>query len=374
MFYIWNPYLIIDFFLDKLRIKNLENSKIFLYSWYPIKISKIFEVLFNWFKTEKEILWELYKLLWKKDSFILWKYFLEKDIVVEEFTFNKLKSQIEIWLKYNWTHSLLFHVWSLKPNYIEPYTDNPNDIRVSNYEKYIQKDWFPDIYKEINSVIFSYSTELLELPKVNIKDLLYSRRTVRNFNQDKIDFKTLYSILYFSLEKVSFVRSKLENIWKNFCLLKNSEFTSLEFYIVVFDIIWLEPWIYHFNLKTKKLDLFKRWYFRESVKDIQMWQNVVNNDKFSIYITADFHKLIWRYRYSHKLRSLLIQIWKISQDIINFSTSYDVWVFVSPAIKDSKIEKLLEITDLERESVLYFMCFWKYDKDKPESYYFDNLK
>jgi hypothetical protein len=61
-------------------------------------------------------------------------------------------------------------------------------------------------------VIFSYSTELLELPKVNIKDLLYSRRTVRNFNQDKIDFKTLYSILYFSLEKVSFVRSKLENI------------------------------------------------------------------------------------------------------------------------------------------------------------------
>ena len=98
-----------------------------------------------------------------------------------------------------------------------------------------------------------------------------------------------------------------------------------------------------------------------------MWQHVVNNAKFSIYITADFHKLIWRYRYSHKLRSLLIQIWKIS-------TSYDVWVFVSPAIKDSKIEKLLEITDLERESVLYFMCFWKYDKDKPESYYFDNLK
>ena len=96
MFYIWNPYLIIDFFWDKLRIKNLENSKIFLYSWDPIKISKIFEVLFNWFKTEKEILWELYKLLWKKDSFILWKYFLEKDIVVEEFTFNKLKSQIEI--------------------------------------------------------------------------------------------------------------------------------------------------------------------------------------------------------------------------------------------------------------------------------------
>ena len=81
MFYIWNPYLIIDFFWDKLRIKNLENSKIFLYSWDPIKISKIFEVLFNWFKTEKEILWELYKLLWKKDSFILWKYFLEKDIV-----------------------------------------------------------------------------------------------------------------------------------------------------------------------------------------------------------------------------------------------------------------------------------------------------
>jgi len=154
--------------------------------------------------------------------------------------------------------------------------------------------------------------------------------------------------------------------------LKKSEYSALEFYLVIFNVEWLEKWVYHFNLKNLSLDLIKKWDFRENVKDIQMWQAVLDDAKYSIYISADYSKWMWRYRYSHKLRLLLIQVWKIAQQIVNISLAFDIWTFMSPAIKDSKAEELLWL-DWYKEWVVYFMCFWKYQKDNSESYRFNNL-
>ena len=116
--------------------------------------------------------------------------------------------------------------------------------------------------------------------------------------------------------------------------------------------------------------LIKKWNYSNEVTDIQMWQKVIERSKFSIYIGVDFYRYMWRYRYSKKYTLLLMQVWKVAQQIITISQVLWIGSFMSPAIKDSKIEKLIWLDGIN-ESVVYFLSFGKYNKEK-WSYMFSN--
>lgn len=370
MNYILNPFLIIDFYNENwLLIKNIRKWTTIRYKWDT-------DFLFNFItKTYwKAILLSEIESIFKNESvsFNTINYLIDKEFLIKEELYKEIKQELDIWLKHNWVNSLIYHFASNNPNYIEPYSENWLDSRITQHEKYLKSEWIPEIYKS-HKYIKIYKWNLLPINSINIDTLIYSRKTVRNFNWNSIDFDVLYSIFYYSMNKVKKVRVLIENYENNICLLKNSEYTSLEFYIVVFDIVWLESWIYHFNLKDESFWLVTKWNFRNEIKNIQMWQHVLDNAKYAIYVSCDYSKHMWRYRYAHKMRALLIQVWKIAQDIITLSLSYNIWSFMSPAIKDTPVWNLLWL-DNEKELCLYFMCFWMYNSDKTESYFFDNIQ
>lgn len=303
-------------------------------------------------------------------------YLIEIWALLDEKHFLGIENEIKSWNKYHWRDAMLYHYGSGKPHYIEPYVPDWDTARINEHESYLRESQIPEIYKSIISgKNISIKWKILPLAEADFMELLLSRKTVRNFSPQMIDLHTLYSIFFYATSSVRDIRKLLAWAKKSLdgiCLLKQSEFTALEFYVSIYNCEWIAPGIYHFNLENTTFDLIEEGDFRNEVQSIQMWQNVLSNSAFSIYIVIDFYKQMWRYRYSHKYRALLIQIGKIAQDFITYALSYWIGAFMSPAIKDSEAEKLLHLNPIH-EWVGYFMSFWQYDKTKESSYFFTNL-
>jgi len=367
-----NQFLIIDFYENNTILLNILNSnRKFKYKWNAELFVNLIKVARIWW-TKKELLSELENTIdWNIISEQL-DLFIQIWALISEEKYNSFKKEISIWLKYKWITALIYHIWSSNPNYIEPKNNNWVEDRHNTHRAYLENDWMINIYKKCKSLSEHKISKIIWLPEINFLELLKTRKTVRNFNNEVIDFKLLYSVLYYSLFTVRETREMITNYKEDINNLKKSEYSAFEFYIVVFNVEWLEKWVYHYNLQNLTLDFIKKWDFRSKVKEIQMWQAVLDDAKYAMYITADYSRQMWRYRYSHKLRLVLVQVWKIAQQVINISLAYDIWTFMSPAIKDSKAEELLWLNPKTEWSV-YFMCFWKYYKDKSNSYYFNNL-
>ncbi|MBP9780081.1 SagB/ThcOx family dehydrogenase [Candidatus Gracilibacteria bacterium] len=301
---------------------------------------------------------------------------IDAGILIDEKEFLKIQDELRSWNKYEWRDAMLYHYGSDKPGYIEPYVSDWETSRIETHEKYLRESRMPDIYKSHGGEsTISIKGELLPLNEIDMMQLLLSRRTVRNFTGESVDLDTLYSIFYYATTSVRDIRKVLVQAMLDsdgICLLKQSEFTALEFYVIIHNCVGIAPGIYHFNLEHLTFDLLEEGEFRDEVKSIQMGQSVLHNSAFSMYIAIDFHKQMWRYRYAHKYRTLLIQIGKIAQDFITYALSFGIGSFMSPAIKDSEAENLLDL-DPTHEGVGYFMSFGKFNARNESSYFFTNL-
>jgi len=374
IFYKLNPYLVIDFNEKEdnhILLNLLDSNRKFKFKGAVSTFMSFLKVARKWW-TKEGIISEFSKST--KSSIQNWEFdtFRQMGVLISEDKYSEYRKEISIWLKYKWVSAMMCHIWTSKPWYIEPNSNDWIEKRHTVHKKYID-DWgLVNLYKECDSISKYSSDKILNLPKIDFLELIKSRKTVRNFNGEKVNKDLLFSILYYALFDVKKIREEVENYNADMNNLKKSQYTALEFYIVVFDVDWLEKWVYHFNIKNQTLDFIKSGDFRSEVKNIQMWQAVLDDAKYAMYVTADYSRQMWRYRYWHKLRLLLMQVWKIAQQVINISLAFDVWTFMSPAIKDSEAESLLWLNP-DFEWCVYFMCFWKFDKDKSNSYYFNNL-
>ncbi|MCH2188326.1 SagB/ThcOx family dehydrogenase [Candidatus Gracilibacteria bacterium] len=292
------------------------------------------------------------------------------EILIDKDEYNKISEEIRVWVFYKWMHALYYYYGSKKPNYIEPNHSNWNDIRIKTHKNYIADTGLPELYKKIKSIKNIKLGKVLDLPDGSFLDLLYARKSVRNFNNEKVTFDELSTIFYIGLRGVKEVRENISNYMSDLSQLKQSEYIAFEFYIMIYNVEGIEPGIYHYNLENNEFCLIKKGNYSNEVTDIQMGQKVIERSKFSIYIGVDFYRYMWRYRYSKKYTLLLMQVGKVAQQIITISQVLGIGSFMSPAIKDSKIEKLIGLDGIN-ESVVYFLSFGKYNKEKG-SYMFSN--
>ncbi len=117
----------------------------------------------------------------------------------------------------------------------------------------------------------------------------------------------------------------------------------------------LKPGIYHLDTRDNSLDLIAFGKYGNKMSKIAQGQTFVANASIVVLITGVFKRYMFRYRQSRAYRDILTTAAELAQQIIIYSTYFDVKTFETPALKDTELQKMLGLEDWEEES-LYLLA------------------
>lgn len=185
-----------------------------------------------------------------------------------------------------------------------------------------------------------------------IDSLLDNRETCRNFDgQQPISKHDLSKIVFRALRarRAYTLENGLEVVHKTSPA--GGGIHATEAYILVRNVIGINPGVYHYLPTKHSLEVL----MEHSVVDIDdtidgllAGQDWFKNASVYIVMTARFERLFWKYRnHSKAFRVCNLDAGHISQMLYISATELNLGVFVSAAVNDRQIEKLLSIDPLK---------------------------
>ncbi|HDV6056170.1 TPA: nitroreductase family protein, partial [Staphylococcus pseudintermedius] len=74
-------------------------------------------------------------------------------------------------------------------------------------------------------------------------------------------------------------------------------------------------------------------------------QPEIENANCIIFISANYHKYMWRYNHERAYRNLLIDVAQLAQSFLLAATNLQKKTFLTPALRDSELVKLFDLEE-----------------------------
>lgn len=283
----------------------------------------------------------------------------------------KKESEYEnVWEKHNWEDFIFFLESISDYEYVDA-NENKKDaakIKEDVYKKYIDET---DFNSYSNQSVFKDSSR--NSPNISLKDegvkekknffqSIYSRRTTRNFNYNKISAGELSWILRNSFYEIRNRKIKATNdLSQSLSNYTNSHSLWLGAIISINRVEGLESGFYFYDYINHSLRLIKKGSSYEELQKVVIGQRFLYGSAFSVFITVDFHNIFWRYRYSGAYKVILTSTAELAQKIITCAFALDLGAFETPAIRDVQAENILH-TKVFHEEIMYYVAIGNYDR------------
>lgn len=229
-----------------------------------------------------------------------------------------------------------------------------NDTKIFEKGKTTPFATWPDSWKKIYTKGYPRLKQIyleknyLKLVNKPLKKVLLERATCREFNNDKLTFKNLSALLYYSCG-IKPIKDEDFDLSRRFYPSGGARY-PLEVYCILYNKNELKNGIYHFNVRRNSLELLKEGnYIKELKKALDpKWMDAAN---VAIIITSVFGRNQVKYK-DRGYRFILQESGHLSQNIHLVATALNLGCCALGGFVDDKVNELLDI-DGVNESAVY---------------------
>ncbi|MFJ8589523.1 SagB family peptide dehydrogenase [Streptomyces sp. NPDC093595] len=184
-------------------------------------------------------------------------------------------------------------------------------------------------------------------------DILYRRRSRRQFGDSPLDLQRLATLLYVAGAPKPHVNGELSDSGQN--VFKTSPSGGArhptELYVYVRKVDGLEPGIYHYAANKNTLEPIGRKWTDDllvSACGDQLW---ISKASALIIYTAVIARTQWKYPMGRVYRALLLDVGHLSQTVYLLATALGIPITFTAALRDQMVEELLDC-DPAREIII----------------------
>ncbi|HYF13304.1 MAG TPA: SagB/ThcOx family dehydrogenase [Candidatus Paceibacterota bacterium] len=232
-----------------------------------------------------------------------------------------------------------FHDDAEKEFFDNPISENVNDWPAAwkriSYKEYVR---MPTIPLE--------SVSLLTNP---LEEALHKRHSRRRFQKEPVDAQKLSTLLYYSAG----LKDSKKNLWGDSSRFYPSPgaLYALEVYIAIFsETRNIAPGLYHYNVKNHALEFLAG---KEEMRRVQnfIYPSWAQNAYAAIIMTAVWTRILQKY-HNKGYSMALMEAGHLSQNIQLVAATLDLAACPIAAFNSKGIEKMLDLTTRNDESVL----------------------
>ena len=236
--------------------------------------------------------------------------------------------------------------------WIKEYLDYCNEIGDPPQRKVVQRKGF-ELPQPSDKLLKSSS----------LQDVLYKRKTCREFYDKPTSLSELSNILYFSFGYIhgnwneEFTQIGLEPTAKRKSSPSGGGLHPVEAYVVALNVDGLENDIYYYNPDHHNLEKLgsANINLKDSLTELLWGQYYSKGISFGVFLTGRMDLAAWKYKHSRAYRNVLLDVGHLSQTFQLCATAEGLNTWITGAFNDSEIENIISI-DGVNESVLFFVC------------------
>ncbi|HTU45729.1 MAG TPA: SagB/ThcOx family dehydrogenase [Bryobacteraceae bacterium] len=282
--------------------------------------------------------------------------------VLEPVDENADTSAIALWQQYNWEAAGLYHFTARGTRFadIDRADQCPMELRERVVANYRRKDPFP--YREIAAG--SSSDEIVALPNA-LRDVnwplgptLLKRRTLRTWTCRTLPLQELANLLWYGLRPIGENRAVVD---------ADPAFTQLTPLMTHFAHlgVWVLPirtegaqndTIYRYDPVGHRLVRRNSFEGGLSLESLCVGQVPLRDASVVVILSGIFTEFMWRYRHNRAYSVVLLEVGQMMQNLILTATASGLRPFITPALRDSRVDQLLMIDGYD-EGALYLSAF-----------------
>lgn len=196
------------------------------------------------------------------------------------------------------------------------------------------------------------------LEEINFLNTLKERKTCREFFPESLHVNELSTLLFTAFGRFHGESEELKELnLEDFCLRKTSPsgggIHPTEAYLVVFNVMGLEPGIYHYTVFDHTLTQVNTEVSEETFLEIMQEQFYLKNIGAGLFLTSCFFKIWDKYPHSRAYRIALLDMGHVAQTAQLVATSLKIKTWVSAAFKDAEASKLLQLHSTSESPLLF---------------------
>ncbi|MFJ4863999.1 MULTISPECIES: SagB/ThcOx family dehydrogenase [unclassified Streptomyces] len=277
---------------------------------------------------------------------------LAADLVVDAAREFPSMAAVQHWIDRGWLDALVFH---LRCGAVAFDDDGVDDVEQEQNRllSTIVEAGVPDLWKAYpgtDCVALPEAQDRAELPP--LETVLLRRRSNRPWRRERISLTDVATILRLAGEELTTIRRKVEGVLhEQPSALLHSAFTALEIYVVAHAVDGLEPGLYHYAPDRQVLESVRPGEMRDEMQRMCVGQQRAGSGAASFIVTGMWERYMYRYRYPHAYRTLLVNSAELAQKLILLATAVELNTFVTPAFDDAYADELLGLDPLQEVAI-----------------------
>jgi SagB-type dehydrogenase family enzyme len=263
------------------------------------------------------------------------------------------------WFEKNWRRALYFHLGTSNPSFVDD-DKRSRETQREVLSTYADDAEPPSLFLDIDSERAIDLPAAEPLPDVPLVDALCERRTVRRYDGESIPLQSLSNLLFHSFEPVRSARERIaEAVSEDPSYHTASTPLLFDVYLFALRCEELPRGTYRYSIPSHALEPIAETgttdpeELESNVVDSIIGQTSIKGAAVGLYFVARFDRYQWRYRHSRALRTLFMDLTTHSQRFLLVATALGYGTFLTPALRDSYADSLLE-TDGVSRTPMYF--------------------
>ncbi len=227
--------------------------------------------------------------------------------------------------------------------------------KILSFPKEEAKEKIPESWIKINYKSYPRFKQVAlpnpESLKINLDEVIKSRRSRREFDNGSIDFKKLSSLILYSVG-ITYVNKKDKNNKLRAYPSAGGRY-PIEIYLIVNKINFLDKGLYHFNVKEKTLELLLNGNLSKKIAKLAN-QDFIEESSVVFLLTGVLDRTRVKYE-DRGLRYIYMECGHITQNLYLISEALNLSCCSIGGFVDDKINKLLDL-QYSSEKILYLIA------------------
>jgi len=259
-----------------------------------------------------------------------------------------------MWEKRGWRDALDFHRATRDMLWRHDYSGNPKVMTWYQYDRRVMPKEPEPIGKKIEDKWPKISLPSItnNLGNVSYGKAIQQRRTTRHFVRAPMSLQIFSDLLGYAFGYSGYKEGKGYTATPSYSLGKH-----VLIYPVIVNVDGLSPGVYLYNPEGHNLHQIRSGNFEEELIEYAQNGDFMKNISVGVFYTVHWSQYMWKYRYPRAYRFALMELAGVVQTGLICASGLGIKTFLTPAIADTKVAELLEISNDLTECPLYVTGF-----------------
>lgn len=184
--------------------------------------------------------------------------------------------------------------------------------------------------------------------------ILHARRTVREFARTPVPFEALAEIVRGTWGMTGQPKAGVLGRLPTKTSPSAGARHPIECYVLAWNVANLRPGLYHYDVRSNELRRMRSGDLRTEAVEAASGQKYMARASFVCIMTAVFDRTLWKYPFENAYRILWLDAGHLGQTFYLLATALGLGPFVTAALQDSRIEKLIGLDGIKEFPV--YLC------------------